>query len=406
MQYLVTLLAGVFFVSPSLADDKMFGRVDYQYNSEWVLTTVPSSAQASAQELSNLINQGPDKVNQLYEDSKISEKNQIEKIEQKSKETETLKAEYERLAKLDLKTTVKTEGATRSKIDLSLIPDPDVSALPYQFQSSSSEIVSLYKNLYKVTPISSRKKEAKALGLIAIEEADKLIAAGEHSEAESYRELAEGFLDLVVGLDPVTGVARSTYELILGKNFVTGVELSSFERSLAFIGVLSVGTANPAAKGAKAVYKISGRIAHAAKELPAIKAAVREGTLIVEKVASNLSELKDAVRLLREHRVPLDGRRRVVKAFTPGSVVYRTTEDTKVYRYYVPGDTKPRGRWVTDRLVADPAEMLALKKDGIYEVKEWILPAGHEVIEGLISPNFGKLGGANQIYIPNPEILR
>ncbi len=41
-----------------------------------------------------------------------------------------------------------------------------------------------------------------------------------------------------------------------------------------------------------------------------------------------------------------------------------------------------------------------------YQVKEWTIPKGQKIIEGLANPQFGKQGGGYQIYIPNNEVLK
>ncbi|MCX6127702.1 MAG: hypothetical protein NTX25_01400, partial [Proteobacteria bacterium] len=82
------------------------------------------------------------------------------------------------------------------------------------------------------------------------------------------------------------------------------------------------------------------------------------------------------------------------------------TEDTKVYRYWVEGFNGPKGHWVTRNKVNDPLSELALPHSGPYKEQEWIIPKGTEILEGMAAPNFKQLGGAGQIFVPNPGALQ
>lgn len=84
----------------------------------------------------------------------------------------------------------------------------------------------------------------------------------------------------------------------------------------------------------------------------------------------------------------------------------KLSQDTKVYRYSLDGQTLERGLWVTPVKVANPHSELALPKSGSYKLTEWTIPKDTEVIEGLAAPHFGQPGGGRQIFIPNPEVLK
>jgi len=77
-----------------------------------------------------------------------------------------------------------------------------------------------------------------------------------------------------------------------------------------------------------------------------------------------------------------------------------------VYRYYG-GASEPRGKWVTKKLLTDPVNQLALPPGSTTEkVKQWVIPKDTEVLIGTVAPNFGKPGGAPQIYVPDPSVLK
>lgn len=76
---------------------------------------------------------------------------------------------------------------------------------------------------------------------------------------------------------------------------------------------------------------------------------------------------------------------------------------------YFGGESEPRGKWLTDKLLKDPANELALPPVNTTEkVQEWIIPKGTKVLDGTVAPheNWGRPGGARQIFVPNPEVLK
>jgi hypothetical protein len=186
----------------------------------------------------------------------------------------------------------------REIISLPSIPDPQDSDLPYQFKSqgkTKEELKCLYKHLYKIDPNQGKRKDAKEMGLIAVQEADQGYAQGKSEDGQFYKELAEGFLDIAIGLDPVTGLGRSTYELFMGRNFVTGATLDKLDRSLAFVGVVTLGSGRSVAMASRGIRKVFNglsrllqkrKVGAAAtallKEKTAIETAVKEGGRILE----------------------------------------------------------------------------------------------------------------------------
>ncbi|WP_029688868.1 glycohydrolase toxin TNT-related protein [Thermoanaerobacter sp. A7A] len=80
--------------------------------------------------------------------------------------------------------------------------------------------------------------------------------------------------------------------------------------------------------------------------------------------------------------------------------------DTLAYRYYG-GNSNPRGQWLTTELLKDPVNQLALPPGNKAEnIQQWIIPKGTKVLKGTVAPHWGKLGGAPQIFIPDPKILK
>jgi len=117
------------------------------------------------------------------------------------------------------------------------------------------------------------------------------------------------------------------------------------------------------------------------------------------------AELKQAAQFLKENGLDTAQRREVIKAFNPGAEVVKLDKDLAVYRYYG-GAANPRGRWVTTSPLDDPINQLALPPGSTAEnMTKWVIPKGTEVFEGTVAPNFGRPGGAPQIYLPNPNVL-
>lgn len=91
-------------------------------------------------------------------------------------------------------------------------------------------------NAKVVSPVHS---DARAAGVAALAEADKLARNGEIEAARQYAATASkyasflrGAADLLVGIDPISGLARDTYELFSGTDLITGEVLTDVERAL------------------------------------------------------------------------------------------------------------------------------------------------------------------------------
>lgn len=232
--------------------------------------------------------------------------------------------------------------------------------------------------------------------------------------------LYESMARLGIGFTPLVNDVADLYELLTGKDFVSGDSLSALDRALSGVGVvIGSGAGYRYAKRAinspvEYVDEFSRGLGTAAGrpvDLNTVALQTSEKLLVdatqkSEPLKRNLSSLKDSLVLLKENGASRSNRRRIIEAFTPNTTVKTLTEDAKVYRYYKVGETGERGRWVTKQKVPNPSSELALPKDGPYEIKEWTIPKGQKVIEGLASPQFGKPGGGHQIYVPNSEVLK
>ena len=121
---------------------------------------------------------------------------------------------------------------------------------------------------------------------------------------------------------------------------------------------------------------------------------------------ATLGEIRQATEFLKNNGLNAAQRREVIEAFNPGAKVVKLEDDLVVYRYSG-GVANPRGRWVTTEQLSDPVNQLALPPGSTAEnVTKWVIPKGTEVFQGTVAPNFGRQGGAAQIYIPDPNLLK
>lgn len=121
------------------------------------------------------------------------------------------------------------------------------------------EYKSLIEKADRAIPTSDPSKAAKQLALISIESGLEAILEGAqaafepgndqwvdnlNTQSQQSRAAAAVLLDLALGATPGVSIGKDVFEAITGRNLVTGLDLSSLERTLAVVGVISLGTAN------------------------------------------------------------------------------------------------------------------------------------------------------------------
>lgn len=90
-------------------------------------------------------------------------------------------------------------------------------------------------------------------GRSLVRQSDAEHAAGNVETAEEIYGLARTIADFAIGIDPVSGAIRSTYELVSGANPVTGQPLSSAERGFAAVNLALLGGFSTISKGLQAI---------------------------------------------------------------------------------------------------------------------------------------------------------
>lgn len=118
---------------------------------------------------------------------------------------------------------------------------------------------------------------------------------GDFELSDSILKFAEKALDVVVGLDPFTGIARDIFEVSTGKNLITGEDLSSLELGVSVVSLaasaVSFGMASSLSHGIKAGLSLVGK--------------TKSGSLLAAKSIQASEQIKNVVSVLAEHRVSL-----------------------------------------------------------------------------------------------------
>lgn len=130
-----------------------------------------------------------------------------------------------------------------------------------QYTSPFPDFVTSLRELEEILQMNRstlpRRMEARTWGLHLLRQADVASTNGSQTEAHAFLKYAEAFADIAIGLDPITGPIRDTYEAFTGKNLVTGETLDSWDRGFAILGAVTFGFGSKIARGIKALRNIS-----------------------------------------------------------------------------------------------------------------------------------------------------
>jgi hypothetical protein len=85
--------------------------------------------------------------------------------------------------------------------------------------------------------LSSFNAEAKEIGTAALAIADDASAAGDRAGFSTAIAIARSMADVLIGLDPFTGLARDTIEYFSGTNQITGEVLTDNQRTIRLVGM-------------------------------------------------------------------------------------------------------------------------------------------------------------------------
>ncbi|MEC9283472.1 MAG: pre-toxin TG domain-containing protein [Bdellovibrionota bacterium] len=338
----------------------------------------------------------------------------------------------------------------------------------FQFKSADPEFLATLQELNETLsshqPRSQEEYLVKDIGLAAVQMADHSASVDQSVEAEAYKEIAITAADVLVGIDPFTGIARDFTEFYSGKNMITGQSLSSTERILSgvfFVAGLGTGGLANSAKGItkaavtlgrkvlgggkyKGLFKNFGEFTKRQMDLVEVATSsvdLSNGSLIQKKLAQDYTELfesmglnnkKDMERLVNiVQQVP--GSRSEVPAFVAkmlnksssvnpsrGNEFVKQLPDLKgshkdafdghIFKgEYEPGeivfqaqrtDQIGQGNWFSSIKPLD-----ALHAEDLLNIKKWGNDAGQLkafVVKERVSGYAGKVAGGegHQFYVP------
>ena len=140
-------------------------------------------------------------------------------------------------------------------------------------------------------PISETQVRFKEIAVDALNASVMSENLTDYELADATLEIAKKATDVLFGIDPFTGVFRSTYEVLVGKNIVTGDKLTDFERALSGVSLagdlVTLGATSSMMNGIKAVTRIVRAKGGIKALTPFVKIAEAS-----KKIISTLEKLK------------------------------------------------------------------------------------------------------------------
>lgn len=305
-----------------------------------------------------------------------------------------------------------TEAKAHRPVTACVIPARE-EEIPYRFESPPSafkdELVHQYGMLYKIKPTGFKRVTARDLGLVATELADHSYSQKDEEDARFYKEMGKSFLDIAFGLDPVTGFGRSAFELYTGRNLITGVDLNSLERSLAFVGVASLGTSNLATKALRITHVFEKAI-HMLKARQAFELSVKEGGKLYQSVEHVVSGLSHKTKITHIHASEAANAKWFPKyvekpPFQLGThvVEMKLLTDSHFVRFHTLG-ANPSG-WVMRASAIEEGFTIAQIRDKfsignhLTHISDIHVPAGSTLLRGYVEHHSGGKSGAIQYFL-------
>jgi len=130
--------------------------------------------------------------------------------------------------------------------------------------------------------------EAHDIGIASLKAAGESHLAGDLEEAESQLKVAETMADLLLGLDPYSGLARDSWEFFTGKNMLTGEELPTWQRAISGAGLAGSLVTFGVASSLSNAIKSSARVL---KHLPAARNA--KGLVAIQRAQIFIDQARE-----------------------------------------------------------------------------------------------------------------
>ena len=245
-------------------------------------------------------------------------------------------------------------------------------------------------------PDYAARQTLVSVGEAAMDSAESSYREGKIQEGNALAEFGIAAADMALSLTPIIGWGKDTYEAISGRGLLDNRKLTTFERSMAVVGVLTVGIGSKFAilgKGAKAV-DILAQAAKGAEEAKIVaKAGATAERVIIEGEKLGFKKSIDAA----EHvwvdeagnlKWPLN------RGFQGESFKEVLPPGKEIDRFGRPSGTfaSPAGTSFEARSLPDSAKLLPLNK---YRIIKSV-----EVDSGKAAPWFSQPGGGIQYELP------
>jgi hypothetical protein len=113
------------------------------------------------------------------------------------------------------------------------------------------ELQQIYDRVYdsktgrtRIPLITETQKNSAVMMQELLSQADQSYFSGDRLSGEQFQKLAVVAADIALGFIPVVNVGKDLYEAVLGRSVITGEPLDPLQRSLAAVGVLTLGGAS------------------------------------------------------------------------------------------------------------------------------------------------------------------
>ncbi|HND85024.1 MAG TPA: pre-toxin TG domain-containing protein, partial [Pseudobdellovibrionaceae bacterium] len=113
------------------------------------------------------------------------------------------------------------------------------------------ELQQIYDRVYdsktgrtRIPLITETQKNSAVMMQELLSQADQSYFSGDRLSGEQFQKLAVVAADIALGFIPVVNVGKDLYEAVIGRSVITGEPLDPLQRSLAAVGVLTLGGAS------------------------------------------------------------------------------------------------------------------------------------------------------------------
>jgi hypothetical protein len=263
----------------------------------------------------------------------------------------------------------------------------------YVYESShSTELSEIRRQILAPVLLNHQEEQIKKIGLIALKASDDAYLANKNEDGHIYQEVGKAMADLITDFIPLTSVPKDLYRLILGKDLLTGRDLEPWERTLAAVGVVTIGAGGIVANVARDALNIAKKFG--------TEARVAEEILRPRGFPNILSKIDNKVVTYSAEEINSTIHSAKLPPYKPGTRVYEiTTKEpvTGVFARVYNNEAYKTGDWIVEKGLIDGKspreikEILALPTEPTHIV-DVDLPAELTLRKGVLNKNFGSTG--------------